>query len=116
MPLATEQKSRWPARVDPEAVLRIDSLELRSRLVVEGFLSGLHRSPYHGFSVEFSEYRPYSPGDDLRHLDWKLLARSDRHYLKRYEDETNVRCTLLVDLSASMLRSRKSVLVMCVLQ
>ena len=91
-----------PPGVDPEAVLRIDSLELRSRLVVEGFLSGLHRSPYHGFSVEFSEYRPYTPGDDLRHLDWKVLARSDRRYIKRFEDETNVRVQLLVDLSASM--------------
>ncbi len=102
--MATSKRSqpRWPAGVDPEAVLRIDSLELRSRLVVEGFLSGLHRSPYHGFSVEFTEYRPYSPGDDLRHLDWKLLARSDRRYIKRFEDETNVRCNILVDLSASM--------------
>lgn len=102
MTTAARSTPRWPAGVDPEAVLRIDSLELRSRIVVEGFLSGLHRSPYHGFSVEFSEYRPYTPGDDLRHLDWKLLARSDRRYLKRFEDETNVRVHLLVDLSASM--------------
>ena len=65
-------------------------------------MSGLHRSPYHGFSVEFTDYRQYSPGDDLRHLDWKLLARSDRKYLKRFEDETNLRCYLLVDLSRSM--------------
>jgi uncharacterized protein (DUF58 family) len=69
---------------------------------VEGFLSGLHRSPYHGFSVEFTEYRQYSPGDDLRYLDWRLYARSDRYYLKRFEDETNLRCYLLVDLSRSM--------------
>lgn len=83
-------------------MLRIEPLELRARVIVEGFLSGLHRSPYHGFSSEFSEYRPYSPGDDLRYLDWKLLARTDRHYIKRFEDETNVRCHLLVDLSRSM--------------
>ncbi|MCP3914722.1 MAG: DUF58 domain-containing protein [bacterium] len=88
--------------IDPEAVLRIDSLELRARIVVEGFLSGLHRSPYHGFSVEFSEYRPYSSGDDLRYLDWKLLARTDRRYVKRFEDETNLRCHLVLDLSRSM--------------
>ena len=65
-------------------------------------MSGLHRSPYHGFSVEFTDYREYSPGDDLRHLDWKLLARRDRKYIKRFEDETNLRCHLLVDLSRSM--------------
>jgi uncharacterized protein (DUF58 family) len=82
--------------------MRIKSLELRARVVVEGFMSGLHRSPYHGFSVEFTEYRQYSPGDDLRYLDWKLFARSDRYYLKRFEDETNLRCYLLVDLSKSM--------------
>jgi len=77
-------------------------LQLRARVVVEGFFSGLHRSPYHGFSVEFSEYREYSVGDDPRYLDWRLLARSDRYYIKRFEDETNLRCYLLVDLSRSM--------------
>ena len=82
--------------------MRIKNLELRAKLVVDGFLSGLHRSPYHGFSVEFTEYRQYSPGDDLRFLDWRLFARSDRFYLKRFEDETNLRCYLLVDLSRSM--------------
>src|SRR5262245_43995305 len=88
--------------IDPAALLRIKSMQLRARVVVEGFLSGLHRSPYHGFSVEFTEYRQYSPGDDLRYLDWKLYARSDRYYLKRFEDETNLRSWLLVDLSRSM--------------
>lgn len=88
--------------IDPHALMRIKSLQLRARLVVEGFLSGLHRSPYHGFSVEFSEYREYSPGDDPRYLDWRLVARSDRYYIKRFEDETNLRCYLLVDLSRSM--------------
>lgn len=88
--------------IDPSALMRIKNLELRAKLVVDGFLSGLHRSPYHGFSVEFTEYRQYSPGDDLRFLDWRLFARSDRFYLKRFEDETNLRCYLLVDLSRSM--------------
>jgi uncharacterized protein (DUF58 family) len=82
--------------------MRIRSLELRARVVVEGFFHGLHRSPFHGFSVEFSEYRQYSPGDDPRYLDWRLYARSDRYYIKRFEDETNLRCLLLVDMSRSM--------------
>jgi len=88
--------------VDPRVLMHIRSLELRARVVVEGFTSGLHRSPFHGFSVEFTEYRQYTPGDDLRYLDWRLLARSDRSYVKRFEDETNLRCHLLVDGSRSM--------------
>jgi uncharacterized protein (DUF58 family) len=88
--------------VDPKALMAIRNLELRARVVVEGFWHGLHRSPYHGFSVEFTEYRPYSPGEDTRYLDWRLLARSDRFYLKKFEDETNLRCHLLVDQSRSM--------------
>lgn len=88
--------------VDPKALMAIRSLELRARVVVQGFWNGLHRSPYHGFSVEFTEYRQYTPGDDTRYLDWKLYARSDRYYLKRFEDETNLRCHLLVDQSRSM--------------
>lgn len=88
--------------IDPAALMRIKNLQLRAKVVVEGFLSGLHRSPYHGFSVEFSEYRQYTDGDDLRYLDWRLFARSDRYYIKRFEDETNLRCHLLVDLSRSM--------------
>lgn len=87
---------------DPGTLMRIKNLQVRARVVVEGFLTGLHRSPYHGFSVEFTEYRQYSPGDDLRYLDWRLLARSDRYYVKRFEDETNLRCHLLVDMSRSM--------------
>ena len=82
--------------------MAIRSLELRARVVVEGFWNGLHRSPYHGFSVEFTEYRQYTPGDDTRYLDWRLYARSDRYYLKKFEDETNLRCHLLVDQSRSM--------------
>lgn len=88
--------------LSPGAIIRIKNLELRAKVVVEGFMSGLHRSPYHGFSVEFTDYRQYSPGDDLRYLDWKLLARGDRKYIKRFEDETNLRCYLLVDFSRSM--------------
>jgi uncharacterized protein (DUF58 family) len=88
--------------VDPKALMAIRNLELRARVVVEGFWNGLHRSPYHGFSVEFTEYRPYSPGDDVRYLDWRLFARSDRYYLKKFEEETNLRCHLLVDQSRSM--------------
>jgi uncharacterized protein (DUF58 family) len=88
--------------IDPVALLQIGSLELRARAVVEGFFTGLHRSPYHGFSVEFTEYRQYVPGDDPRRLDWRLFARSDRYFVKQYEDETNLRCHLLVDNSRSM--------------
>lgn len=88
--------------IDPATLMRIRSLELRAKIVVEGFQNGLNRSPQHGFSVEFTEYRQYSPGDDPRYLDWKLFARSDRYFIKLFEDETNLRCHLLVDLSSSM--------------
>jgi uncharacterized protein (DUF58 family) len=87
---------------DPMALMRVKNLQWRAKVIVEGFLTGLHRSPYHGFSVEFTEYRPYTPGDDLRFLDWRLLARTDRQYVKRFEDETNLRCYLLLDSSRSM--------------
>src|SRR6476660_770978 len=88
--------------IDPPTLMRIKSLQLRAKIVVQGFLSGLHRSPHHGFSVEFSEYRQYTPGDDPRYLDWRLFARTDRYYLKRFQEETNLRCHLVVDLSRSM--------------
>jgi uncharacterized protein (DUF58 family) len=88
--------------IDPAALMRIRNLELRARSVVEGFSHGLHRSPYHGFSVEFTEYRAYTPGDDPRHLDWRLVGRTDRYFIKKFEDETNLRCHLLVDQSRSM--------------
>ncbi len=101
-PEAPENGGRATSFIDPHTLMRIKSLQLRAKVVVEGFYSGLHRSPYHGFSVEFSEYRQYSPGDDPRYLDWRLYARSDRYYIKRFEDETNLRCYLLVDLSRSM--------------
>ena len=88
--------------LDPATISRLSRLDLVARLVVEGYITGLHRSPYHGFSVEFSEHRPYMPGDPLRHLDWKTLARSDRLYIKQYEEETNLKAYLLLDTSGSM--------------
>ena len=88
--------------LDPSVLSGLDNLELRARVVVEGFLSGLHKSPHRGFSVEFNDYRHYHRGDDMRHVDWKLYARSDKFYIKQYEDETNVRCVILLDTSASM--------------
>lgn len=87
----------------PEAVARIARLEILARNVVEGFLSGLHRSPYFGQSVEFAQHREYAPGDDIRRIDWKVWSKTDRFYIKQYEEETNLRTTLLVDLSESML-------------
>jgi uncharacterized protein (DUF58 family) len=86
----------------PEAIRRIGRLELRARHIVEGLLSGMHRSPYFGQSVEFLQHRQYAPGDDLRHVDWKVWAKQDRLYVKQFEEDTNMRCTLLVDVSASM--------------
>ncbi len=77
-------------------------MELRARLIVEGFITGLHKSPYHGFSVEFAEHRPYNPGDELRHVDWKVYAKTDRHYVKQYEEETNLRHYVVLDTSSSM--------------
>ncbi len=86
----------------PDVVARLGSLELRARMVVEGFITGLHRSPFHGFSAEFSEHRAYRPGDELKHIDWKIYARTDRFYVKQFEEETNLRCLVAVDASASM--------------
>jgi len=94
--------SEWRKYLDPKALSRISRLELRARLIVEGYISGLHRSPYHGFSVEFAQHREYVPGDDIRHVDWKVYGRSDRFYVKEYEEETNMRVFLLLDVSESM--------------
>ncbi|MHC5019599.1 MAG: DUF58 domain-containing protein [Planctomycetota bacterium] len=88
--------------LDPKTLNKVASLELKARKVVEGTLSGMHRSPYRGFSIEFAEHREYVPGDELRHLDWKVYGRSDRFYIKQYEEETNLRAMLCVDLSKSM--------------
>lgn len=100
--MATSAASRDVRFLDPAVIARLGSMELKARTIVEGFLSGLHRSPYKGFSVEFAEYRQYLPGDDLSTLDWKVYARSDRHYVKKFEEETNLECHLLLDVSASM--------------
>jgi uncharacterized protein (DUF58 family) len=86
----------------PEAIKRIARLDLRARYVVEGFLSGMHRSPYFGQSIEFRQHRQYTYGDDLRYVDWKVWAKQDRYYVKQFEEDTNLRCTLLVDVSGSM--------------
>jgi uncharacterized protein (DUF58 family) len=86
----------------PEAIRRIARLDLRARHIVEGFLSGVHRSPYFGQSVEFLQHREYTLGDDLRRIDWKVWAKQDRYYVKQYEEETNLRCVMLVDVSGSM--------------
>ena len=98
----TESSSPSSGFIDTRTLMQIRSLELRARIVVQGFWNGIHASPYHGFSVEFSEYRQYVPGDDPRYVDWRVYARSDRYYIKKFEDETNLRCHLLVDQSRSM--------------
>jgi uncharacterized protein (DUF58 family) len=88
--------------LDPEVLARITHLEIRAREIVEGMISGRHRSPFFGQSIEFAQHREYAPGDDIRRIDWKVWARSDRYYLKQYEEETNLRATLMVDVSRSM--------------
>jgi uncharacterized protein (DUF58 family) len=88
--------------LDPQILARVGHSPLLAKLVVEGFLNGLHKSPFHGFSVEFADHREYVPGDDLKYLDWALYARTDHYYIKRFEEETNLRCYLLLDRSASM--------------
>jgi len=88
--------------VDPAVLAGISKLDLRAKLVVEGFITGLHRSPFHGYSIEFAEHRAYVPGDDLKHIDWKVLGRKDRYYVKLYEEETNLKAYMLVDCSRSM--------------
>ncbi len=88
--------------LDPEGLARVGNMELVARQVVEGFLTGRHRSPYHGFSVEYLDHRPYSPGDDMRSIDWKILARTDKYHVKLFEDETNLRAHVLLDCSRSM--------------
>src|SRR6266446_4440184 len=102
-PATSAPSQAGPARfLDPQLLARIGSLELLARAVVEGFMSGLHRSPFTGFSTEFTEYRQYNPGDDLRYLDWRLFGRTDRYFIKKYRADTNAQCHILVDTSASM--------------
>jgi uncharacterized protein (DUF58 family) len=93
----------------PEILSKIHNFELRAKLVVEGFITGLHRSPFHGFSVEFSQHRPYNTGDSLRFIDWKVFARTDRFYIKQYEEETNLKSYVLLDCSRSMTFSTRAV-------
>ena len=102
--MATAQRTppRSTSHFDSRTLTALRGLDLKARYLVEGFLQGMHESPYHGISVEFSEYREYQPGDDLRHLDWQLYARSDRLYVKQYTEETNVRLYIVCDTSASM--------------
>ncbi|MGH7200599.1 MAG: DUF58 domain-containing protein [Planctomycetaceae bacterium] len=88
--------------LQPETLARLKGLDLRARMIVEGYVAGMHKSPYHGFSVEFAEHREYAPGDDLRYVDWKVFGKTDRYYLKQYEEETNFECYLLLDTSESM--------------
>ncbi len=91
-----------PKYLDPQTLAKLQGLELRARSIVEGYVSGVHRSPYHGFSIEFAEHREYSPGDDLRYVDWKVFGKSDKFYLKQYEEETNLVVYLVLDTSESM--------------
>jgi uncharacterized protein (DUF58 family) len=100
--IASDTSRSLSERFDPQALAALEGLDFKARYVMEGFLVGLHESPFHGFSVEFSDYRDYQPGDDLRHLDWRLYARSDRLCIKRYMQETNARFYILCDTSASM--------------
>ena len=93
----------------PETVSTLDSMSLRARLVVEGYIIGQHRSPFHGFSVEFAEHRSYRPGDEIRHIDWKLYGKTDRLYVKRYEEETNLSSHIILDISKSMIFSSNKI-------
>lgn len=99
---STRPSSSGGRFLDPAVLARIDNLELLARTVVDGFLSGLHRSPYLGFSLDFAEHRPYMPGDDIRRIDWSLFGRTDRHYIKLFEAETNANFVVLLDVSRSM--------------
>jgi uncharacterized protein (DUF58 family) len=96
------QTSNYRKYLNPSVVSRLANMELRAKLVVEGFMAGLHKSPYHGFSVEFAQHRPYMQGDDLKYLDWKIYARTDRYYIKQFEEETNLKSYILLDISRSM--------------
>src|SRR5512140_1321432 len=88
--------------LQPDIVSKLKGMELRARMVVEGFIAGLHKSPYHGFSVEFAEHRQYMPGDEIKHVDWKIYGKTDRYYIKQFEEETNLKAYLILDTSRSM--------------
>jgi uncharacterized protein (DUF58 family) len=95
-------KKEYQEYLNPSFINKIDNLSLRAKLVVEGFIIGMHKSPYHGFSVEFSEHRPYGFGDEIKYIDWKLWGKTDRFYIKQFEEETNLSCHLILDKSLSM--------------
>lgn len=96
------EKTDYRQYLDPRTLAKIQALDIRARLIVEGFITGMHRSPYKGFSVEFAQHRQYVQGDDIRYIDWKVFGRTDRHYIKQYEEETNLQVMMLVDASESM--------------
>ena len=100
--MSIEAKNDYRRFLKPKVIAKLANMELRARFVVEGFLVGLHRSPYHGFSVEFAEYRQYNPGDPVKNIDWKAYGRTDRYYIKEFEEETNLRSYILLDASGSM--------------
>src|SRR4051812_28098655 len=91
-----------PKYLDPKVLDKISRLDVRARLVVEGYISGQHMSPYHGFAIEFASHREYVPGDEIKHIDWKVWSKTDRIYIKEYEEETNLKCTMILDASKSM--------------
>ena len=95
--------------LNPETVAKLENMSLRARLVVEGYMIGQHKSPYHGFSVEFAEHRAYGHGDEIRHIDWKLFGKTDRYYIKRFEEETNLRSHILIDNSQSIKFTSKNI-------
>lgn len=97
-----KNNNEYTKYLNPSALSKLSNLELKAKFVVEGFMTGLHKSPYHGFSVEFAEHRQYMPGDDLKHLDWKVYARTDKYFIKQYEEETNLKAYILLDISKSM--------------
>lgn len=88
--------------LQPDVVAKLSNMEIVARLVVEGFITGLHKSPYHGFSVEFAEHRQYMPGDEPKHIDWKIYGKTDRYYIKQFEEETNLKSYIILDASRSM--------------
>ena len=95
-------KKEYKKYLNPSLISKIENLSLRAKLVVEGFIIGMHKSPYHGFSVEFSEHRPYGFGDEIKYIDWKLWGKTDRLYIKQFEEETNLKCHIILDKSSSM--------------
>src|ERR1700744_3939608 len=102
MSMRLSKVENYQRYLDPQTLASIEGLDLQARMVVEGYVAGMHPSPYHGFSVEFAQHREYVPGDDIKHVDWKVYARTGRLYLKQYEEETNLICWLLLDCSESM--------------